>query len=250
MRPYTLVASTISSRREYRRIARPTNSSELPCWYVFAVSHRVTPSSTACRKNGCEASSSSVHVCRPLVGSPKLMQPIAIRLTVSPVRPRRVYSMTIPFEFDRSEWAGDAVAARRHRRHVARRPARQQPEVRLRGRPRLGRVDDEGQSGLPGELGHLVLQGHLADDGVVEGFGADAVQTDVVCGPAAPEVAAAGGQLADELLQPAVVRVAGSGGVERRDGVVGDGIPVSIEVLGVGDFEELEAREVRGIRGC
>ena len=42
-------------------IARPTNSSELPPPYVFAVSQKVIPSSTACRKYGCELSSSSVH---------------------------------------------------------------------------------------------------------------------------------------------------------------------------------------------
>jgi len=30
--PCTLVARTISSRRAYRLIARPTSSSEVPCW--------------------------------------------------------------------------------------------------------------------------------------------------------------------------------------------------------------------------
>ncbi len=70
IRPDTFVASTMSCRRAYRRTARPTNSSEVPCWYTFAVSQNVTPSSTACRKNGCAASSSSVHECRPAPGSP------------------------------------------------------------------------------------------------------------------------------------------------------------------------------------
>ncbi len=59
---------------------------------MFAVSQKVMPSSTACRKIGSAASSSSAHGIR-LAGSPKLMQPSAMRLTFSPDVPRRVYSM-------------------------------------------------------------------------------------------------------------------------------------------------------------
>ena len=39
-------------------MARPTNSSEVPCWYTFAVSQKVMPASMAWRKNGWAASSS------------------------------------------------------------------------------------------------------------------------------------------------------------------------------------------------
>jgi hypothetical protein len=49
-------------------------------------------SSTAWRKNGCAASSSKVHWWKP--GVPKLMQPIPIRLILSPVFPGRAYSIT------------------------------------------------------------------------------------------------------------------------------------------------------------
>jgi hypothetical protein len=47
---------------------------------MLAVSQKVIPSSTACRKNCSASSSSRVHgVCGR--GVPKLMQPSALRLT-------------------------------------------------------------------------------------------------------------------------------------------------------------------------
>ena len=63
----------MSSRRENRVIARPTNSFEVPPWYTFAVCQNVTPSSTACRKRGAAASSSSVHWCMPAAASSYLL---------------------------------------------------------------------------------------------------------------------------------------------------------------------------------
>jgi len=60
---------------------------------MFAVSQKVMPSSTVYRKIGSAAESSSTHGIR-FAGSPKLMQPSAIRLTFRPEVPRSVYSMT------------------------------------------------------------------------------------------------------------------------------------------------------------
>lgn len=59
---------------------------------MLAVSQKVMPSSTVCRKIGSAAVSSSTHGMR-FAGSPKLMQPRAMRLTFRPEVPRRVYSM-------------------------------------------------------------------------------------------------------------------------------------------------------------
>jgi hypothetical protein len=56
----------------------------------LAVSQKVMPSSTACRKIGSAPSSSSAHSLKPREVSPKLMQPNATRLTFRPERPRRV----------------------------------------------------------------------------------------------------------------------------------------------------------------
>jgi hypothetical protein len=56
---------------------------------MLAVSQKVMPRSSAWRKSGCAASSSSVHGWYSL-GVPKLMQPSAMRLTFSPEVPRLV----------------------------------------------------------------------------------------------------------------------------------------------------------------
>src|SRR6478735_9816900 len=60
---------------------------------MLAVSQKVMPSSTACRKMGSPASSSSDQLLNPREVSPKLMQPSAILLTLSPDEPSRTYSM-------------------------------------------------------------------------------------------------------------------------------------------------------------
>ncbi|GAA4154315.1 hypothetical protein GCM10023068_36560 [Leifsonia shinshuensis] len=70
---------------------------------MFAVSQNVIPASTAWRKIGAAASSSSAHSLKPRDLSPKLMQPSARRLTVRPVDPSRVYSIvSFPFPLRRS----------------------------------------------------------------------------------------------------------------------------------------------------
>ncbi len=70
IRPCTLVASTISSRRPKSRSARPVISSLEPAEYTFAVSKKFIPASMAWRKNGRLVSSSRDHGCGPRPGSP------------------------------------------------------------------------------------------------------------------------------------------------------------------------------------
>jgi hypothetical protein len=70
IRPCTLVASTISSRRAYSTSARPTISSLLPAEYTLAVSKKLIPASSACRMNGRLDSSSNDQPCAPRLGSP------------------------------------------------------------------------------------------------------------------------------------------------------------------------------------
>ena len=65
---------------------------------------------------------------------------------------------------------------------------------------------------------------------MVEALHAGAVELDVVLGPADSEVVAAGGQLADQVGERAVVGVAAGFGAQDADGVVGDGVPVDEEL--------------------
>ncbi len=59
-----------------------------------------------------------------------------------------------------------------------------------------------------------------------------------MCRPADAEVVAAGGQLADEVGESFVVGVATGFGAEDPDGVVGDRVPVEVEVQGLGVQED------------
>jgi hypothetical protein len=70
MRPFSLVATTISSRWAYSRNARPVISSLEPAEYTFAVSKKLIPASIARRKNGRAASSSSDQAWVPCPESP------------------------------------------------------------------------------------------------------------------------------------------------------------------------------------
>ena len=74
------------------------------------------------------------------------------------------------------------------------------------------------------------VEGEVADDGVMEPFGAGAVELDVVRGPADAELVAAGRELADQVGEAFVVRVASGRGAQDGDGVVGDGVPVDEEL--------------------
>ncbi len=79
----------------------------------------------------------------------------------------------------------------------------------------------------------LVRQVEVADDRVVDQLGAGGVDLDVVGGPSAPELVAAGGQLTDQIGKAPVVWVAAGLGAQQGDGVVGDLVPVAEELGGV-----------------
>jgi hypothetical protein len=61
-------------------------------------------------------------------------------------------------------------------------------------------VDGEGESGFGSEVEALVGEFEIADEVMVEVFDTGAVSADVVGLPAAAELQASGGQLADESV--------------------------------------------------
>lgn len=90
----------------------------------------------------------------------------------------------------------------------------------------------------------------MADCLVVEAFRASAVVADVVGAPAGAEFVAAGGELADEVVQVLVMRVAAGFGPQDGDGDVGGLVPVGVEAAGRGVKEVKVARVGRfGCRG-
>src|SRR3954454_17640533 len=78
----------------------------------------------------------------------------------------------------------------------------------------------------------------------MELFGAGGVPADVVGGPQRRELRAAGGQLADQRVQVAVVGAAADFGSQLRDGVAGGFAPVRVHI-GRSRVEEDEAAVVR-----
>src|SRR5690348_5056562 len=103
-----------------------------------------------------------------------------------------------------------------------------------------GVADDERQSVVGGQVHGLVVEGELSDDRVVQALGAGAVVAYLVLGPASAEGVAAGGELADEVGQGLVVGVAADFCPQGGDVLVGDGVPVRVE-LGGGGVQEGEA---------
>jgi hypothetical protein len=90
---------------------------------------------------------------------------------------------------------------------------------------RLGGVEGEGETGVGDHVDALVGQIKITDHGMVEQLAASAVEADVVATPAAAEVAAAGGQLPDQIVQVLVVRVTAGLGPQDRDTGVGRDLP-------------------------
>jgi hypothetical protein len=70
------------------------------------------------------------------------------------------------------------------------------------------------------------------------------VGADIVVGPESPERLAAGGELADEVLETAVVRIASGLGSHDADAHLGEQVPIRVEVAR-GGVEELEPGQVR-----
>jgi hypothetical protein len=80
---------------------------------------------------------------------------------------------------------------------------------------------------------------------VAEVFHPGLVQPDVMLGPPAAELLAAGRELADQVGQLAVVGVTAGFGPQQRDGGVGDVVPAGVEVAG-DRVEKAEPGQVRG----
>ena len=116
----------------------------------------------------------------------------------------------------------------------------------VRGRrPGRGGVDEHRQAGCLGDGEQVVHEVEAADDGVVDLLGAAAVLVHVVAGPPGTELLAAGGQLADEVVQARVVRGPARLGAQDADRVVGGLVPVDPEVVR-GGVEEREPGVVGG----
>ena len=71
----------------------------------------------------------------------------------------------------------------------------------------FGGVDGHGEPGFGSEVEAFVGKCEVTDDVVVKVFGAGAVGADIVGAPAAAELIAASGQLADQVVEALVVRV-------------------------------------------
>src|SRR6266545_4433703 len=96
--------------------------------------------------------------------------------------------------------------------------------------PGLGGVGEEALAGIGGQREGLERQLEVPDDRVVEALHAGGVDPDVVGGPSATELLAAGGQLPDQIRQLPVVGVAAGLGAQQGDRVVGDLVPVAEEL--------------------
>ncbi len=94
----------------------------------------------------------------------------------------------------------------------------------------LGGVGEDGETAVSGQLQHLVGQAEVAHDRVVEVLGAGPVDAHVVRGPAGAELLAPSRELADEVRQIAVVGVPAGLRAQDGDRVVGDAVPVAVEV--------------------
>ena len=96
------------------------------------------------------------------------------------------------------------------------------------------------------ELQGLEVEVEPPDDRVAQPLPAAAVELDVVGGPAPAEQLGLGGQLADQLDEGLVVRVAAGLEAEHRGGVVGDPLVVDEEILG---RLRVQVDEPRGVGG-
>jgi hypothetical protein len=84
-------------------------------------------------------------------------------------------------------------------------PGGEQRESLGGGGARLGGVDHEDEPGFGGDDKFFVGEGELADDGVAELLGADAVGAKVVRTSKGPGGVAAGAQFPDQVLQGTIV---------------------------------------------
>jgi hypothetical protein len=108
------------------------------------------------------------------------------------------------------------------------------------GDPGSAVLDDHRLTLVPRKLKGLVVEREFADETVVKPLSPRPAESDIVGGPPHAEVVASRGELADEVREPAVVRVAPRLRPEGRDDIVRGAIPVD-EELGRLRIEKHEA---------
>jgi len=128
-----------------------------------------------------------------------------------------------------------------------RRPAAEQLERLLRPRAGLGGVDPHGQAGIGNDVHRLEAELEFADEWMAHVFDAAVVDAHVVRRPERSEELATGRELADEVGEFAVVRIAAGLRTQDRDDVRGDGAPLGVEAVRP-VVEEDEARGIRRLR--
>src|SRR3954452_11372464 len=170
--------------------------------------------------------------------APNIIVPRQSLETWTPVRPRGRRSMSCSCSFAAPAGAGAVLSgagtafAANAGRVRRRRPAGEEVERLLRGRPSFRGEDRDAESVVGAELHRLVTQMQLADHRVVDALGAGAVEAHVVRCPAQAELVAAGGQLADEVGERPVVGIAAGLGAQVGDELRGDAVPLGVEVGG------------------
>jgi hypothetical protein len=97
----------------------------------------------------------------------------------------------------------------------------------VRGRPGLGGVDEEALAGIGSQREGLERQVEIAHDRVMDELDASRVDLDVMGGPPATELVAAGGQLPNQVRKSPVIGMPAGLGVQQGDSVVDDPVPVS-----------------------
>ena len=102
----------------------------------------------------------------------------------------------------------------------------------------MGGVNVEPLARVAGQFERLEVKGEVTDERVVQALDSGAVVANIVGGPALPEGIASGRQLADEVLELPVVRVAAGLGTEEGNGVVSGLVEVDEEIRRAGGEEE------------
>jgi hypothetical protein len=100
-----------------------------------------------------------------------------------------------------------------------------------------------------GDVHAVEAQAELTDDGVVEELDGGRMEANIVDRPVGAERLALGRELADEVRQLTVVRVAPGSRTQDLGGGPGGSVPVGVEGLGA-RVEEAEPREVRRAGRC
>jgi len=109
-------------------------------------------------------------------------------------------------------------------------PAGEQAQCVVRRGIGLGGVGEQALTRIGRDREGLEREIKISDDRVVDELDAGGVDPDVVRGPSAPELAAAGGQLPDQVRKSPVAGIAAGLCAQQGDSVAGDLVPVAEEL--------------------